>query len=166
MRILRIELRGQLRSTNPNVRLDSEEVRGQFYHEMDGLIPDLSELSRKRIASYFPADYSVYVRMTVQPDVDAVKILIWVDDPTISWPAGLLARRAWRLSVPVLSHALIETFEQRIQGVSMQIERSSARITSLAPMRFWSDPIVLTLSVFALTTILWLYLMPLLLPKL
>ena len=165
MRVLRIELRASLRANGPSVRFEDEDVRRQFYHEMDGLIPELTETSRKRIASYFPADYSVFVRITFEPATNTANILIWFDDPTIRWPAGLLARRAWKLSVPVLSHALSETFEQRIQGVAMHFERTNARIISLAPMRIWSDPIVLTIGVFGATTLFWLYGLPLVLTK-
>jgi hypothetical protein len=166
MRVLRIELLATLHASSPSVKFETEDVRRQFYLEVDGLIPEITEVSRRRIVSLFPSDYSVFVRMTLQPEVDTAKILIWVDDPTIRWPAGLLARRAWKLSVPVLSHALTETFEQRIQGISLQIERSNARITSLAPMRIWSDPIVLILGIFSLTSIFWLYLIPLILARL
>ena len=165
MRVLRIELRALLRANSPSVRFDDEDVQRQFHQELDGLIPELTELSRRRIASYFPADYSVFVRITHEPAGNTANILVWVDDPTIRWPAGLLARRAWKLSVPVLSHALSDTFEQRIDGVSLQFERSNARITSLAPMRFWSDPVVLIIGVFVLTTLLWLYGMPFLLTR-
>jgi len=166
MRVLRIELRATLVANNPSVRFDTEGVHRQFYEEMAGLIPELTEVSRKRIASLFPSDYSVFVRMTLQPEADSANIRIWVDDPTIRWPAGLLARRAWKLSVPVLSHALSDTFEQRIQGISMQIERSNACITSLAPMRIWSDPVVLIFGIFGLTTVFWLYLLPMAIARL
>ena len=165
MRVLRIELRASLHANSPSIKFQDEEVRRRFYDEMDGLIPELTEISRRRIASYFPADYSVFVRIKFEPAADTANIVIWVDDPTIRWPAGLLARRAWKLSVPVLSHALSETFDQRIQGVAMRFERSSARITSLAPMRIWSDPIVLIIGVFGATTLFWLFLLPLLLAR-
>jgi len=165
MRVLRIELRASLRATSPSVRLEDEDVQRQFHHELDGLIPELTETSRRRISSYFPTEYSVFVRIMHETAANTAKILVWVDDPTIRWPAGLLARRAWKLSVPVLSHALSDTFEQRIDGVYLKFERSNARIASLAPMRIWSDPVALIIAVFALTTLFWLYGLPLLLTK-
>ena len=160
MRLLRIDLRGQLRPTDQSFNLDTEGVRPQLYHELETMLPDLTELTRRRIATYFPPEYTVFVRHSFDQKTDSGRLDIWVDDPTISWPAGLLARRAWKLSVPILAHVASETFAERIQGVALLIDRSKTRIASLAPARLWSDPIVVAVATFALTTLLWWLLWP------
>lgn len=143
MRLLRIELTGHFQSSSPSVSLESEPVRAQLLREIEHLGPELAEGCRQRVASYFPSDYTVFVRMV--PDIEraGARFLVWIDDPTIGWPAGLLARRAWKLSVPVLSHALADAFASRLNGVRLVVDRDRARIVSLAPRRLWSDPLVL-----------------------
>jgi hypothetical protein len=165
VRILRIQLNGQLRPTHPGIKLENKDVRQQFCKEMDGLLTELTEAIRKRIASYFPEDYSVFVRFLMAPESDSAKVLVWVDDPTIRWPAGLLSRRAWKLSVPVLAHAVSEAFAERIQGIALDIDRSHSRVSSLAPMRFWSDPFVIGIGVTALVSAAWLYFVPIVATK-
>jgi hypothetical protein len=165
MRILRIQLNGYLRPTHPGVKLENKDVRQQFHKEMDALLTELTEAIRKRIASYLPEDYSVFVRFLLAEEADSAKVLVWVDDPTIRWPAGLLSRRAWKLSVPVLSHAISESFAERIQGIALDIDRSDSRVSSFAPMRLWSDPVVIGLGVTALASAVWFCFLPIVLTK-
>jgi hypothetical protein len=165
MRILRIQLNGHLRPTHPGIKLENKDVRQQFRKEMDALLTELTEAIRKRIASYLPEDYSVFVRFLLAEDTASAKVLVWVDDPTIRWPAGLLSRRAWKLSVPVLSHAISESFAERIQGIALDVERSQARVSSFAPMRIWSDPLIIGLSAAALASALSFYFLPIVLTK-
>jgi hypothetical protein len=165
MRILRFELLGRLKATHPGIKLESQDVRQQFHREMEGLITELTEAMRKRIAAYLPADYSIFVRMVLPPTGEATIVMVWVDDPTIRWPAGLLSRRAWKLSVPVLSHAISETFAERIQGVALSIDRRDARVSSYAPMRIWSDPLFGIFAAGSLVTLFWLYVFPLIVTK-
>lgn len=160
MRLLRIEMRAHLQPTNAHMKIETADLRERLHQELSALIPEISEQSRQRIASYFPGDYSVFVRMVPDPETNTVKVLIWVDDPTIRWPAGLLARRAWKLSVPVLAHAVSETFDQRFQGIAMQIDRTQARVSSFAPVRIWNDPLFLAAFSFVAASALWLYLVP------
>ncbi len=85
---------------------------------------------------------------------------LWIVDPTVRWPAGLLTRSAWKLFVPLLSHVVRDTTVERFQGVEVEMLEKDARVTVLAPTRSWRDPVILSLTVFALTTALWLYVVP------
>jgi hypothetical protein len=165
MRILRIQLSGRLRPTHRGIKLENKDVRRQFHREMEALLPELTEAIRKRIASYFPEDYSVFVRFLMAEESDSAKVLVWLDDPTIRWPAGLLSRRAWKLSVPVLAHAIREAFAERIEGIALDFKRSASRVSSLAPMRIWSDPVMIGLGVTVLVSAVWFYFVPTVLTK-
>ena len=77
------------------------------------------------------------------------------DWPNVRWPAALFARRAWALSIPILSHIIKEKFEERVQSVSMQIDDKKARITSFAPIRGGNDPVILTAGVLILSGGFW-----------
>ncbi|GBF28270.1 hypothetical protein MnTg02_03334 [bacterium MnTg02] len=155
MRILRIDLPASLKSNNAQINLSSGAVREQFRREMDSLKDELSEIIRHRASAYFPSDYTVYVRISFLPETNGAKTIIWVDDPNVRWPAALFARRAWALSIPILSHIIKETFEERVQSVSMQIDDKKARITSFAPIRGWNDPVILTAGVLILSGFFW-----------
>jgi len=155
MRILRIDLPASLKSNNAQINLSSGTVREQFRSEMDSLKGELSEIIRHRASAYFPSDYTVYVRISFLPETNGAKTIIWVDDPNVRWPAALFARRAWALSIPILSHIIKEAFEERVQSVSMKIDEKNAKITSFAPVRGWNDPVILTIGVLVLSTGFW-----------
>lgn len=158
MRILKIELSAALHSTNPDVSLASEELRAQLFREMEGLRYELGERIRQRASTYFPPEYSIFVRLYFAPENTFVVTHIWVDDPTVRWPAGLFARRAWKLSIPILSHVVKDTFQSRVQSVEMRFSEKDARIVSFAPRRGWLDPVILTVLVALLTSAYWLFL--------
>jgi hypothetical protein len=86
MRILRIQLNGQLRPTHPGIKLENKDVRQQFRKEMDALLTELTEAIRERIASYLPKDYSVFVRFLLAEKTDSAKVFVWVDDPLAGRP--------------------------------------------------------------------------------
>lgn len=160
MRMMRFEFTATVKSLSPGISLEPANVRRQFFQELQEIVPELTELCRRRIASYFPADYSVFVRIALAPDTGGIRFVIWIDDPTIRWPAGLLARRAWKLSVPVLAHAVSDAFAERLQGVQVIVDRQAARITALAPRRIWSDPVVMTVMAAAASAVAILYVLP------
>lgn len=157
MRILWIELPARLGSSNADVSLNSPEIRDMLFQELQGMRADLEHMIEARISSYFPRDYEVSVRIHSEPDSAGMQIIVWVSDPNIRWPAGLLARRAWNLSVPILAHVVEEAFAEQVQNVTLSIDKARARVSAFAPTRFWKDPLVLAVAVFVLTTLYWNY---------
>ncbi|MGH6816140.1 MAG: hypothetical protein ACREC6_10570 [Hyphomicrobiaceae bacterium] len=158
MRILKIEMKATLQSNDPQISLGSDVLREQLFREMNGLRYELGERIRQRAAAYFPPEYSVFVRIAFARQESTATIHMWIEDPTIGWPAGLLARRAWKLSVPILAHVVKDTFQAGVQNVEMQITDGDASITAFAPTRGWLDPIVLTTLVVVASSIYWSYL--------
>jgi hypothetical protein len=160
MRVIKIDLPATLRSADQSVTLASEEIRGQLFRELKALDYELSELVRQRAAGYFPPTYSVFVRTQLLPDTIGTLTELWVVDPTIRWPAGLLTRSAWRLFVPVLGHIVRETTMQRFPTLEVDMIEKDARVVVLAPTRSWRDPVILSAGVFFLTSAFWLVIGP------
>jgi len=100
------------------------------------------------------------VRTQLMPEKTGAVTQLWIVDPTVRWPAGLLTRSAWKLFVPLLSHVVRDTTVERFSGVEVDMQERDARVTVLAPTRSWRDPVILTVVVFALTTLLWLFAVP------
>jgi len=157
MRILWIELPAVLGSSNADVSLSSPEIRQMLFQELQGMRAELEHSIEARISSYFPNDYEVSVRLHSESDSAAMQVVVWVSDPNIRWPAGLLARRAWNLSVPILAHVVEEAFAEQVQNVDLTIDKTKARVKAFAPTRFWKDPLVVLIAVFVLTTLYWNY---------
>lgn len=157
MRILRIDLPAWLKSNNSQINLKSETVREQLRREMDSLRGELGEVIRERASAYFPPEYTIFVRISFEAGTNRANATVWVDDPNVRWPAALFARRAWALSIPILSHIIKETFEERVQSISMEINENKARIDSFTPLRGWSDPVILTIIVLFLSGGFWYF---------
>lgn len=166
MRVIRIELPATLGSADPAISLASDEIRSQLFRELKALDAELNETVRQRAKSYFPESFSVFVRTHLAPDKLGTTTELWIVDPNIGWPAGLLTRRAWLLFVPILAHIVREAMSSRFQGISFDMREDAARVQVFAPTRTWRDPVVLSLIVFILTNLLWLYGMPYILPTL
>lgn len=160
MRIIRIELPARLTAVDPSISLASDEIRGQLFRELHALDHELSEVIRQRAKSYFPDSYSVFVRTLLSPDRIATTTELWIVDPTIRWPAGLLTRRAWRLFVPVLTHIVRDGMSSKLGAVSFDINEADAGITVFGPTRTWRDPVVVAVAMFILTTLYWFYVNP------
>jgi len=160
MRIFKIELPATIRSIDPDVSLASDGLREQLGRELDALRHELSETVRARAVTYFPSDYTVFVRLAFSVDDHAAKVTLWIDDPTVRWPNGLFARRAWRLSVPIMTHIVKEIFEARLRSVQFDVNEKKARVSAYGPTRGWLDPVILTGIVAAVTTFYWLVLHP------
>ena len=166
MRVIKIELPAALTAADPNISLASDDIRAQLFKELKALDTDLSETVRQKAKAYFPETYSVFVRTLLSPDKVTTTTELWIVDPNIGWPAGLLTRRAWTLFIPILAHVVREAMSSRFEGVNFEMKEDAAKITVLAPARAWHDPIVVGIALFALTTLFWLYIYPLLTPSL
>jgi hypothetical protein len=156
MRIFKIELPAAFASVDPNVSLAADGLREQLHRELDAVKDELAEGVRRRAATYFPPDYTVFVRFLFPADSLRATVTIWVDDPNVRWPSGLFARRAWSLSIPIVTHIVKETFEARVRPVRIDIDARKACVTSLAPARGWLDPVILTVIVALLSAGYWL----------
>src|SRR5262249_1976102 len=158
MRILKFELPATLASIDPDISLASDVLREQLHRELDALKDQLAEQVRQRAIPYFPSDYTVFVRFWVGED--RARVILWIEDPTVRWPSGLLARRAWKLSIPIVTHIVKEVFEARVKSIRIDINERKVRVSSLAPVRGWLDPVLLTVVVTAINAAYWLIIHP------
>jgi hypothetical protein len=124
------------------------------------LTHELAENVRQRAATYFPPEFTVFVRFAFFTEDNRARVTLWIDDPTVSWPSGLFARRAWRLLVPMVTHVVRESFEARVQSIRIDIDEKKARVASLAPARVWNDPVILAVFVTLLGAAFWLVVNP------
>jgi hypothetical protein len=160
MRILKFELPATLASIDPDISLASDVLREQLHRELDALKDQLAEQVRQRAIPYFPSDYTVFVRFLFGVGEDRARVILWIEDPTVRWPSGLLARRAWKLSIPIVTHIVKEVFEARVKSIRMDIYERKVRVSSLAPVRGWLDPLLLTVVVTAINAAYWLLIHP------
>lgn len=155
MRIIKVALPATLHANDPNISLASDELRAQIFRQIEALDYELSELVRHRAVTYFPSSYSVFVRTRSDPEHSRMTTELWIVDPTVRWPQGLLTRRAWLLFVPVLAHIVQDVFQQRMPQLSVEMNEKDAKVTVLAPTRSWRDPVILSVGVVLLTTLFW-----------
>jgi len=160
MRVIKIDLPASMTAADPELSLVSDEIRQQLFRELAEADTEMSEVVRQRARSYFPEDYSVFVRTLLAPDRVAISTELWIVDPTVRWPAGLLTRSAWRLFVPIFTHVVKDALSSRMPGVKFHMREQDARVTVLAPTRTYKDPVVLVIVTFLLTTLYWLLLHP------
>lgn len=161
MRVVRLELPTRLRSATGTVDLSSPEVRAEIAREMPTLVAELSELVRQRACAYFPPAYTIFVRTRFEPEPPGTVTELWIVDPTIRWPQSLLARKAWKLFVPVLAHMVADAYRVRLEGVVADIDEKRAALDVFGSARGWRDPVVLSALVFILTSAIWLWAVPL-----
>lgn len=161
MRIIKLDLPAVYRLANPEISLVAEEIRNQLFQQLEQMDYEISEHVRQRASTYLPRTYSVFVRTQLRPEKIGAVTELWIVDPTVRWPAGLLTRSAWKLFVPILSNVVRDTTMQRFSGVEVEMQEKDARVTVLAPTRSWRDPVILSAGVFALTSLLWFALVPL-----
>jgi hypothetical protein len=160
MRVIKIDLPATMSPVDPEISLVSDEVREQLFRELAAVDNEMSETVRQRALSYFPEAYSVFVRTLLLPDRVGVSTELWIVDPTVRWPAGLLTRSAWRLFIPIFSHAVKDAMSSRMPGVKFHMKEKEAKVTVLAPTRGYKDPLVLVILTFILTTLYWLVVHP------
>lgn len=145
---------------DPEISLVSDEVRNQLFRELEEADAEMSETVRQRARAYFPDAYSVFVRTLLSPDRVAISTELWIVDPTVRWPAGLLTRSAWRLFVPIFAHAVTEAMSSRMPGVKFHMRERDAKVTVFAPTRSYKDPLIVMIVTFLLTTFYWLVIHP------
>ncbi len=160
MRVIKIDLPASMSPVDPELSLVSDQVREQLFKELAEIDAEMSETVRQRARSYFPEDYSVFVRTLLLPDRVKVSTELWIVDPNIRWPAGLLTRSAWRLFVPIFGHAVKDALSSRMPGVKFHMQEKDAKVTVLAPTRTFKDPVVLVIVTIILTTLYWLFVHP------
>lgn len=160
MRVIKLDLPAVYRSADPEISLVSDEIRMQLFNELKRMDYEISEYVRQRAAGYLPPHYAVFVRTQLRPEKTGAVTELWIVDPTVRWPAGLLTRSAWKLFVPILANVVRDTTMERFQGVEVDMQEKDARVSVLAPTRSWRDPVILTAGVFLATTLLWLVVVP------
>ena len=160
MRVIKIDLPATLTPVDPELSLASDEIRAQLYRELANLDTQINENVRERARSYFPEAYSVFVRTMPDPDRVRTTTTLWIVDPNVRWPAGLLTRSAWRLFIPIFAHVVREAMSGQMPGVKFHIKEQDAKISVLAPTRSYKDPVVLIIVTILLTSLFWLLLQP------
>jgi hypothetical protein len=160
MRVIKIDLPASMSPVDPELSLASGEIRDQLFRELAALDTEINEVVRQRARSYFPDAYSVFVRTLLLPDRVATSTELWIVDPTVRWPAGLLTRSAWRLFIPIFAHIVRDAMSSRMPGIKFNLRDQDGRITVLAPTRSYKDPVILVIATFLLTTLYWLVIQP------
>jgi len=160
MRVIKIDLPASMSPVDPELSLVSDEIRDQLFKELAEIDSDLNETVRQRARSYFPESYSVFVRTLLLPDRVGTSTELWIVDPNIRWPAGLLTRSAWRLFIPIFTHVVKDAMSSRMPGVKFHMKEQDAKVTVLAPTRTFKDPVILVAVTFILTTLYWVLVHP------
>jgi hypothetical protein len=164
MRVIKIELPAVLSAADTNISLASEEIRNQLFRELKALDTELSEVVRQKAKTYFPESYSVFVRTLLSPEKSGTTTEMWIVDPNIRWPMGLLTRRSWTLFIPILAHVAKEAMTTRFEGIVFDMMDDKAKVTVLAPARAWHDPVLVGIAGLVLASLFWIYVYPLLVP--
>lgn len=158
MRILKLELPGTLHALGADLKLDDPAVQSRLYPELDKLSNELADRIRIKAAAYLPRGYTFFSRVTFDPDGHRVRITMWIDAPAVTGFAGLLARRAWQLSVPIMAHIVREAAQERLQTLAIEIDEGKSRVYAYAPTRAWSNPVIVGVAVAGLASLYWLLL--------
>jgi hypothetical protein len=158
MRVIRMELIAKLRSEDKSISLASDELRKILFQQLESMDLEITDVIRQRASSYLPANYSVFARTHLEPEGSVATTELWIVDPTIRWPFGLLTRSAWKLLAPLLAHVVRESFESRLQNVSLDVDPNNIKVMALTPTRTWRDPMLLSILMVILTSAYWLYL--------
>jgi hypothetical protein len=160
MRVIKIDLPASMSPVDPEISLVSDEIRNQLFRELAEIDTEMNEAVRQKARSYFPDHFSVFVRTVLSPDRVGIRTELWIVDPNIRWPAGLLTRSAWRIFIPILSHVVKDAMSSRMPGVKFHMKEEKAKITVLAPTRGYKDPVILVFLAVILTSLFWLIVHP------
>lgn len=157
MRVIRMELIAIVRSDDKSISVASDDLRKILFQQLESMDLEITDIIRQRASSYLPASYSVFVRTHLEPEGSIATTELWIVDPTIRWPFGLLTRSAWKILAPLLAHVVRESFQSRLQNVSLDVNPKSIKVTALTPTRTWRDPVLLSILMVTLTSVYWQY---------
>jgi len=160
MRILKLEMPGVLHAKTAEIKLDDPAVQAQLYPELDKLSSELSERIRTKAQAYLPREYTLFSRVTFDPRGNQVRVVMWIDDPTVSGFSGLLARRAWQLSVPIMAHIVREAVQERLQTLAVEIDEPKTIVSAFAPSRAWRNPVVIAIAAMIVVSAYWAWIHP------
>ena len=159
-RILQIEFEGKVRPIAG--QSPTSAAHGpQLNQDIQSLIWTLAESIRQRAAAYFPVDYTLFIHVDLADDNGRTRVVFWIATPNLSWTAGLLARRSWRMLVPVLQHVILQVYQEHMDGYTVDLDSKLTRVAAFAPRRALTDPLILAAYGSLLVTGYWLYLHPL-----
>jgi len=157
MRVIQLVLHAKIGSDDSNISLSSDELRTMLFDEIEAMDAEITDAVRQRASSYFPKTFTVFARTYLDYNGSAAVTELWVVDPTVRWPFGLLTRSAWKILAPMLSHVVQDSFEARLQNISFAIDPKTIKIKALAPTRTWQDPALLSILMVMLTSLYWIY---------
>jgi hypothetical protein len=156
MRILKLELPGTLHARSPEIQIDDPAVHSRLFQELDKVSGDLADRIRAKAATYLPRGYTLFSRVGFDARGNRVLVTLWIDDPSVTGLAGLLARRAWKLSVPIMAHIVREAAQERLQTIAIEIDEARTQVSSYAPSRAWRNPVVVAVATLVVVSFYWL----------
>jgi hypothetical protein len=160
-RILQIEFEGKVRTIDRQTPAASASLGPQLQQDIQSLIWTLGETIRQRAAAYFPVDYTLFIHVDLDDHNGRTRVVFWIATPNLSWSAGLLARRSWRMLAPVLQHVILQVVQEQMDGYTVDLDPKLTRVDAFAPRRALTDPLILAVYGSLLVTGYWLYLHPL-----
>lgn len=155
-RVLQIVIVGSIRPLNSQIVSASELLSGVIEREAASIEWSIGETIRQRAAAYFPAEYTVFVRVDLLDKGDGIRVVFWTATPRLRRSAAVIARRSWGMLIPIFEHVTQQGFQERLEGVRLEIVAKSTTVTSFAPRRLMTEPMVLIGAVGLLTTFYWL----------
>lgn len=162
MRILKIQISGVLRSLQATVDLTQEPVKQQLFRDLESLRYELGERIRAKAMNYLPPHYAIFARIGFDAASNKAIATFWIDDPSVRGFSGLLARRAWKLSTPILSHVVREAVQERLQTFTLDVDEGKTRVEAFAATRGWHSAMVLIPLAILATSAFWLFAQPVL----
>lgn len=157
MRIMKIDVAGTLAARGEGLDLSNEAVRSQLHRELEALRPEIAERIRSKAVVYLPAAFTTFVRVSFDKPTNSARATFWIDDPTAGAFDSLFARRAWKVTVPILGHVVREAMQERLQTLTVDVNEKAARITAFAPSRSYSSPLAVAVLVALVSAVYWLY---------
>ena len=161
LRVVKISLLGKIRAS-ASAGVSIEDVLGALFHNhgVDAVAWSIAEAIREEISDYFPPDYTTFVRVDIRPSNARTRVTLWIATPSLKWTSALIARRSWRLMVPMIEHKIGSAYERALQGATIEIEKKSVRVRAFAPRRLLTEPVLLILLTTVLTSLIWLFFHP------
>ncbi|MBL8564306.1 MAG: hypothetical protein JNM89_01160 [Hyphomicrobiaceae bacterium] len=159
-RVLQIVLIAHVRPLNSQIASASELLQAVFQSDAAAIEWSIGETIRQRAAAYFPAEYTIFVRVDLLDRGDSARVVFWTATPRLSRSAAVFARRSWSLLLPIFEHVTLQGFQERLEGIRVEIIAKSNTVTSFAPRRLLTEPLVIIGAAGLLTTLYWLLVHP------